>query len=618
MPTQRNPWARMTRAIACILFVLGVAGPWAASAQNVTVEGVDTIAPIGSFPPALEVDPTRPDVAFLGSINSPGIVGVDTVRIAPALPLGPALAVPPFFLPPDLNGADPAPTSPLFINDVRVEAGTGLGWVNTQSFEAAIPFDTTTGQAVAVRFQGALRLSVPTRRSISGDYTTTSGRSMPSFQTNITEDVLRVGNRLLAVTGNFVRFSPPETNPGVVLIFEIADPAARPLVVVPASPPFFITSDPNPTALTPLPGGLVAVTNTGLIGIAANGTGEPVGPGSVDIIDPAAGRIVASIPLGAVNPGLKEFAVDPTGQVGVLGSSVRRELYAIDLRGLDALPPSPADPTRQRPSCNGASMPFAGGVRCLPERVIRGVDNPVAPPAAPGQSGADGLLTQVRFGASGDFVVATDREDGLLIFVAFDPRNLDRPHPFLPSRLGPGQSVQVTPIISAGGAERSPGPMVLRASPSGGLAGTDVAFATGLPSGSIRRLRLGGALPTPAGDFDADGIEDALDNCPTLANSGQADRGAIGTPGADGVGDACQCGDVSDDGRVDTADLTAVRRFLVSGRALLAPDKCPTGDALGAGEKSGCDLASVVRVRRALASLPPALQAPGRCIAAAF
>jgi hypothetical protein len=76
----------------------------------------------------------------------------------------------------------------------------------------------------------------------------------------------------------------------------------------------------------------------------------------------------------------------------------------------------------------------------------------------------------------------------------------------------------------------------------------DVARAGLLPAGQI------------AGDWDGDGVADAADNCPYAANPGQEDRGGVNSSSPDGVGDACECGDVSGNGRVNGQDVIAIRR----------------------------------------------------------
>ena len=74
-----------------------------------------------------------------------------------------------------------------------------------------------------------------------------------------------------------------------------------------------------------------------------------VGAGSLDIIDPAAGALIGSFPLGTGNPGGQRLAVDRTGSVAVATSHTFRWLFAVDIRGLADLPRPDLDPTLQRP-----------------------------------------------------------------------------------------------------------------------------------------------------------------------------------------------------------------------------------------------------------------------------
>ncbi len=116
-------------------------------------------------------------------------------------------------------------------------------------------------------------------------------------------------------------------------------------------------------------------------------------------------------------------------------------------------------------------------------------------------------------------------------------------------------------------------------------------------------------------DLDGDGVEDTADNCPYFPNPGQSDVGGVGAAAPpDGIGDACQCGDVSGNGRVTTADATLITRsLLVPPTATLArPDLC---DVNGNG---ACTTADAVITTRSLLVPPtttiqqacPATQAP--------
>jgi hypothetical protein len=68
--------------------------------------------------------------------------------------------------------------------------------------------------------------------------------------------------------------------------------------------------------------------------------------------------------------------------------------------------------------------------------------------------------------------------------------------------------------------------------------------------------------PVEQPDADADGICGSADNCPFAANASQLDGGGLGSATPDGIGDACQCGDLAPNGIIDAADLAAYRTYL--------------------------------------------------------
>jgi hypothetical protein len=137
---------------------------------------------------------------------------------------------------------------------------------------------------------------------------------------------------------------------------------------------------------------------------------------------------------------------------------------------------------------------------------------------------------------------------------------------------------------------------------------------------SFSALRLG--LPLP--DRDTDGVPDdgnhsgvvgdlpcasgasagCDDNCPGEPNANQLDTGRVGPGGADGIGNACQCGDVNNDGGVTDPDRLRLRQklaFVIP--EVDAPRKC---GVLRAGE---CGLADASELARAIAGQqPPAKQ----------
>jgi len=511
-----------------------------------------------------------------------------------------------YLLPGNLNCTESAPFTVPTIGNVGLERGTGVtrGWITTSGCELAVPFNYASGAGWTLLYSGQSRTSVPTRQTITGSFTRYQngggGASISSFKTNYTSSALRIGNRLVVATSNISQAgSNPIWNPGTVLFYELSDGGPT-TTVTPANPFFAITSDPNPVGLTELPGGRVAVTNAGIYD--AGFPPQITGQGSVDVLDAETGLFVGSIPLGPGNPAGRGLAIDPTGSVAVTGSATLRQLFAIDVRGVASLPTLAVDARLQRPSCNDGAFASAGGVPCLRERVIRGGANPIVLSPPPGASGSYSYVSQVRFGASGDFFAATSYNDGGLALAAFDPRNLALPHPLLPSRFGVPQTLAATGPAGVIGQECCPGPMLLHANSAGGLASADVLFATASPNGIVVRGHLHGSVTAPAGDFDFDGVEDALDDCPVEANSAQTDSGGLASTSPDGIGDVCQCGDVNDDGRVDEADLNALRDHLAGVTVSLpAPQKCDVGGG------PACDLLNYVRLRRALAGFGPGI-----------
>jgi S-formylglutathione hydrolase FrmB len=65
-------------------------------------------------------------------------------------------------------------------------------------------------------------------------------------------------------------------------------------------------------------------------------------------------------------------------------------------------------------------------------------------------------------------------------------------------------------------------------------------------------------------DLDGDSLTGEADNCPQIANADQQDNGGINTTTPDGIGDACQCGDVTGNGIVNGQDANAIKRHGLS------------------------------------------------------
>ncbi len=111
----------------------------------------------------------------------------------------------------------------------------------------------------------------------------------------------------------------------------------------------------------------------------------------------------------------------------------------------------------------------------------------------------------------------------------------------------------------------------------------------------------------PAGDgpdADADGRCDAGDNCRFTPND-QTDSGGVAFMVPDGIGNACQCGDLDVDGSVLESDVSGWRATLAD---QLAP---PPGFAelCNVHGTADCDLADLVVMRRALVGADPGVGA---------
>ena len=104
-------------------------------------------------------------------------------------------------------------------------------------------------------------------------------------------------------------------------------------------------------------------------------------------------------------------------------------------------------------------------------------------------------------------------------------------------------------------------------------------------------------------DTDSDGVANQFDNCPFRANASQADNGGLGFSAApDGIGNACQCGDVTGEGQVNDTDAAFIKRQALGLAAplFLVPNHC---DVTGDGACNGSD-ATLIR-HAAAGSLSP-------------
>ena len=102
-------------------------------------------------------------------------------------------------------------------------------------------------------------------------------------------------------------------------------------------------------------------------------------------------------------------------------------------------------------------------------------------------------------------------------------------------------------------------------------------------------------------DSDLDGISDDIDNCINTPNADQLDRGGINSSIADGIGDACQCGDVNGSGDVDNTDAILIKRYTLDLLPSIMTDHCNVNGG------NTCDNTDAILIQRAVLGLPPGL-----------
>lgn len=104
-------------------------------------------------------------------------------------------------------------------------------------------------------------------------------------------------------------------------------------------------------------------------------------------------------------------------------------------------------------------------------------------------------------------------------------------------------------------------------------------------------------------DSDDDGVPDASDNCPAEPNASQSDAGGFLSSSPDGVGDACQCLDVTSSAQITVLDPARLRTYLAGSSANVTPGlERRSNDPERSGRASVLDL---TKLRRALSSIDP-------------
>ena len=93
------------------------------------------------------------------------------------------------------------------------------------------------------------------------------------------------------------------------------------------------------------------------------------------------------------------------------------------------------------------------------------------------------------------------------------------------------------------------------------------------------------------------------DLCPYAPNGVETDSGGIDTGTPDGIGDGCQCGDVTDNGIADATDLQVIREFILGSPLsdTFVGARCNlVGPGAGDGSGSDCDVGDAFLLDRLL------------------
>ena len=132
-------------------------------------------------------------------------------------------------------------------------------------------------------------------------------------------------------------------------------------------------------------------------------------------------------------------------------------------------------------------------------------------------------------------------------------------------------------------------------------------------------LALVGGICGEGQDPDGDGIcddggpdpctggamENCKDNCPFFPNPGQEDDGGFNTSVADGIGNACQCGDVDCNGRVNTTDGVFIKRSVAGLAPYFSVEGMPCPGNCDVDGNGLCNTTDGTFVKRNVADLPP-------------
>jgi hypothetical protein len=413
----------------------------------ITVEGCTPIPALSPFPSGLAVLSEATGLAVLAQLQPDALVVFD-LDVDPDRPR--IVATAEIGLDSDGDGRDdsvaidPILGFPLYPVPGELEAiDDSIALLSMSNYEQVLAIDPASGARVALEIE--MPPAIPPERFPllpgAGERTARFGLSTlacayppdpvdsegnaigpdvrcdpnrPGFLTNLTAGKAVAGGRLFVATSNLIRSG--RFRPGTVLVFDwLPGPGGitlRPSV----DTPFLYTTGYNPTGLsrvvTPAGRELILAVVTGAIG-TGSGSSNIATEAFVDVIEPSAPRIIATIPLGLAGPSFNAPAIDPGGRIAWLGASSSRQLYAVDLRTLDT--PDLHTGTGSRVMLDGSSLGF-------PDARVFTADHPLTLPRRTdgrASTACEGL-TDVSTEANGVNVIASDFCDGTLTRIAQD------------------------------------------------------------------------------------------------------------------------------------------------------------------------------------------------------
>jgi hypothetical protein len=301
------------------------------------------------------------------------------------------------------------------------------------------------------------------------------GNPVSSVKPTFTAGAALMNGKLYIPTSNYtLTGSAPVCDPGTVKIVGLDDSVDPPAFTFLPPPDVIVTSDFNPTEVTPLDDRILLVTNTGVLAIR-DANGVPLTDGSVDVVDTELDCIVANYPLGPASPSFTRAGIAEQPQEddevvlrGYLGSAAYNHVYELDLTGLDEYLGSCPEPEE---------------IPMLYSKVLAGANNPIRATNEPANS--PNFIVQAAVSPDGTRAYASGFNSGTLAILELETDTDEAGTP-LPSRKNPLRIIQATDPLPTQN-ESGPGPVAVRPGvPGVDYPGPDVFVVTGTPIGELR------------------------------------------------------------------------------------------------------------------------------------